>query len=231
MIQRERLSLFGSLIVHLAIVFFIGSRLVSPARDSIRVEVDLEGAAAPDTSPGLEAPQPSQAPTPPSAATLPVHSTVALQMALPSPASVPPTQTMEPDGSLASPREAALPSQPAVALSRSGPGGGGRGRQGTGQGSPLQGYLAAVRMRVDAAKRYPIIAEQRRHQGRALVAFSLSAAGELRHQPEVVRSSGYDHLDRAALQAVRHGAPYPKFPGKPEDLPAALQVEVSFVLL
>jgi protein TonB len=142
-----------------------------------------------------------------------------------------PTPAMDEDGALMAPRESVLPSQPAVALTGSGDSGGGRGRQGSGRGSPLQGYLAAVRMRVDAAKRYPRIAEQQRHQGRALVIFSLSTTGELLREPKVVRSSGYRHLDRAALRAVRRGAPYPKFPGKSEDLPTALQVEVSFVLL
>jgi protein TonB len=219
MIPRERWSLLGSLIVHLAIIFFVGSSLASPARETIRVEVDLEGASAPDTAPGLESPEPSRAPAPPSAATLPARSNVALQVAPPSPAPVLPTPAMDEDGALMAPRESVLPSQPAVALTGSGDSGGGRGRQGSGRGSPLQGYLAAVRMRVDAAKRYPRIAEQQRHQGRALVIF------------KVVRSSGYRHLDRAALRAVRRGAPYPKFPGKSEDLPTALQVEVSFVLL
>jgi protein TonB len=231
MTQRERWCLLGSLIVHLAIVFFVGSGLAFPTRETIRVEVDLEGAAAPATAPGLEAPIPSQVPVPPAAETVPARPAVAMQMALPSMAPPPPDQAVEEDGSLSAPGAPVLPPQTAAALTRSGDGGGGRGSKGFGKGSPLQGYLAAVRQRVDAAKRYPKIAEQQRNQGRALVAFSLSAAGELLSDPKVVRSSGFGHLDRAALRAVRRGAPYPRFPGKLRDLPAALQIEVSFILL
>lgn len=250
MIQRERWSLLGSLIVHLAIVFLVGSRLVSPARETNRVEVDLEGVAAPSAAPGapgLESPAPSQAPAPPAAGTLPAPSSVPLQMTLPSTAPPSPVQAVEQNGSLAAPGAPALPGQTAVSMTWPGGGGGGEGVAGDGGGggsgvgrgdggsgsrggSVLQGYLAAVRRRVDAAKRYPKIALQRRIQGRALVTFSLSTAGELIGEPKLARSSGYSQLDRAALKAVRRGAPYPKFPGKEEDLPAALQVEVTFIL-
>lgn len=244
MIQRERWSLLGSLIVHLAIVFFVGSRLVSPARETNRVEVDLQGAAAPSAAPGapgLGAPEPSRAPAPPSAATLPARSNVALQMALPSPAPPAPVRAVEEDGSLAAPGAPALPGQTTVPMTwpggggdgdgvTGGSGGGDGGGHGGQVGSVLQSYLAAVRMRVDAAKRYPRIPEQRRIQGQALVRFSLTAAGELIGEPKLARSSGFSQLDEAALMAVRRGAPYPKFPGRVEDLPAALQVKVSFIL-
>ncbi len=254
MIQRERWSLLGSLIVHLAIVFFVGSRLVSPVWENNRVEVDLQGVAAPSAAPGapgLESAAPSRAPAPPAAGALPARSNVALQMVLPSTAAPAPVQAVEEDGSLAAPGMPALPGQTTVSMTWPGGGGDGEGVTGGGGGggsgvgggggnggghggqggSVLQGYLAAVRMRVDAAKRYPKIAEQRRIQGRALVTFSLSAVGDLIGEPKLARSSGYSQLDRAALMAVRRGAPYPKFPGKAEDLPGALQVEVTFVLL
>jgi protein TonB len=248
MIQRERLSLFGSLIVHLAIVFFIGSRLVSPARENNRVEVDLQGVAAPIAAPGapgVESPEPSRAPAPPSAAAPPARSNVPLQMALPATASPAPAQAVRKDGSLAAPGAPDLPGETTVPMtwSAGGAGGDGEGTNGGGGtglgrgggdggqgGSALQGYFAAVRMRVDAAKRYPMIALQRRIQGRALVAFSLSAEGELIGEPKLTRSSGYSQLDQAALMAVRRGAPYPKFPGRAEDLPDTLRVEVTFVL-
>jgi protein TonB len=247
MSKRERWSLLGSLIVHLAIVFFVGSRLVSPARVVNRVEVDLQGATTAPGAPGFESPVPSRAPSPPAAGALPAPSKVARQMALPSTAPPAPVQAFEQDGSLAAPGAPALPGQTAVSMTRPGGGGGGegtvdgggggggsgvdRGGGGGGRGgSVLEGYLAAVRMRVDAAKRYPKIALQRRIQGRALVSFSLSAAGELLGEPKLARSSGYSQLDQAALKAVRRGAPYPKFPGKEEDLPAVLRLEVTFIM-
>jgi periplasmic protein TonB len=254
MIPRERWSLLGSLIVHLAIVFFVMSRLVSPARENGRVEVDLQGIAFPSAAPGasgLDSPELSRVPASPSAAKLPARSNVPLQMTLPSTAPLAPARAVERDGSLAAPGVPALPGQRTVPMTWPGGGGGGgegvagggrggtrAGRGGSGRdgrgdgegGSALQGYLAAVRMRIDAAKRYPRIAEQRRIEGRALVTFSLSAAGVLIGEPKLTRSSGYSQLDEAALMAVSRGAPYPEFPGRAEDLPAALEVEVTFIL-
>jgi protein TonB len=92
------------------------------------------------------------------------------------------------------------------------------------------GYFAAVRMRVDEAKQYPQIAQQRRIQGRVLVAFSLTPGGQLSGEPQLVQSSGYGVLDRAALKAVRRGEPYPEFPGKVEELPEIMRVEVAFIM-
>ena len=49
-------------------------------------------------------------------------------------------------------------------------------------------------------------------------------------EPQLVKRSGYGLLDQAALRAVRRGVPYPKFPGRAEDLKEALEVEVTFIL-
>jgi protein TonB len=252
MTKREVWALAGSIIVHLGVVFMVGASLNSPAKIVNRIEIDLEGARETGKAPGMQAPTPSPAPVRPEATAQPSRSTVPQRTARPritQPQAVvsPPQPPVESDGSLAVHDVPDLAEQPAVALTlpggsgapaesangsdapaESAKGGGGEGERG--QGLASAGYFAAVRMRVDEAKQYPHIAQQRRIQGRVLVAFSLTPGGQLSGEPQLVQSSGFGVLDRAALKAVRRGAPYPEFPGKVEELPEIMRVEVAFIM-
>jgi protein TonB len=239
MTKRESLALTSSILVHLGVVFFIGASLISPPKMVNRVEIDLEGARGMESNSGTQAPTPSKAPSVPSATTLPTRSVVPLKISRPQEVVTTPPLPIEPDGSLAAPELPTLPGPPSVSLTRpdvQGASSGsetvssGKGESGSGRGSALDGYYAAVRRRVDAAKQYPQIAQQRRIQGRVLVSFGLTLDGQLIGEPQLVKSSGYGLLDRAALRAVRRGAPYPEFPGKAEDLPKLLRIEVTFIL-
>jgi protein TonB len=71
---------------------------------------------------------------------------------------------------------------------------------------------------------YPAAAAARRWTGKVRVAFIIAADGTV-EDARVVRSSGRDILDRAALAAVRSAGPFPA-PGRPQ----AVEVPVSFVL-
>jgi periplasmic protein TonB len=190
----------------------------------------------PESTPETQVPTPSKAPPIPQVAALPKNSVVPLKISRP-PESAPAPLPVEPDGSLAAPDPDSLPGPPAVAMpgpavqgSPGGAVGSDQGRSGGGRGLALEGYLAAVRLRVDETKQYPQIAQQRRIQGRAVVAFGLTMDGRLTGEPHLVKSSGYGLLDQAALRAVRRGVPYPKFPGKAEDLKQTLEIEVTFIL-
>lgn len=237
MLKRERWALVGSILIHLVVVFFVGAGLITPARELSRVEVDLQAAQAPEKAPGSKAPVLSRAPARPETASLPSPSAVPLRMALPQAVDIPDLPT-EPDGSLQPPGVPTLPGKPAVALtlpgggSPSGTDAGRQGQDGGGGEAAMSGYFESVRRRVDAAKQYPHMAQQRRLQGRVRVSFGLTPDGRLTGEPQIVEggSSGYGLLDRAALKAVRRGAPYPKFPGRPEDMPDPLLVEVAFLL-
>ena len=105
---------------------------------------------------------------------------------------------------------------------------------GTGQktdASALQAYLAAIRARIAAAKRYPMMAERRRIQGEVLVSFRLSFNGLLLGEPEVAGSSGSNLLDEAAVRAVKRAAPFPRFPGPIDEMfTEPLSVELDFVI-
>ena len=232
MLARQRWALGGSLLVHAALVLLIGASLMTPKRVVNRIEIDLEGAAVPSQVFGTQAPTPSQMPSQPTTATVPVQTTVPMHMQVSQVVPPRPAQSFDTEASLLAPPVPSLPGSPAVALQRptGGPRGGGSGKRGKGRGSALDGYRHAVRMRIDRAKRYPQIAQQRRIEGTAVVAFRLSSSGDLIAGPELVQSSGYGLIDKASLRAVRRGAPYPKYPGEANPSGHAFEVPVRFQL-
>lgn len=232
MIARQRWALGGSLFIHAVLVLLIGASLVSPRRILNRIEIDLEGMALPDQNLGVQVPSPATVPNQPTTSSVPVQTAVPLQMQIPQLVPLRPAASFDPDASMVASAAPALPGRPAVALQRpvSGTAGGGSGQRGSGRGSALEGYRNAVRMRIDRAKRYPQIAQQRRVEGVAVVAFRLSSDGRLVAGPELVKSSGYGLIDKAALRAVRRGSPYPQYPGEADPVGHAFEVPVRFHL-
>jgi protein TonB len=97
--------------------------------------------------------------------------------------------------------------------------------------SALQAWLAAIKARIERAKRYPMMAERRRIQGEAVVSFRISFDGLLLEDPKLIKSSGFSLLDKAALRAVKRAAPFPRFPGPREEMfTGPLSVELDFVI-
>lgn len=72
-------------------------------------------------------------------------------------------------------------------------------------------YKALLRGRIDAHKRYPPLSRRMGEEGTVVVSFRLNADGEI-SQLSVVKGSGSERLDEAALEAVRQAAPFPPFP-------------------
>lgn len=232
MVARQRWALGGSLLIHAGLVLLVGASLMTPQQLINRIEIDLEGAAAPKQTLGVQAPNPSQIPHQPTTVAVPVQPTVPMHLHMSQ--VVPPrlATSFDADASLVAPAAAALPGRTAVALQRpvSGAAGGGSGKRGTGRGSALDGYRNSVRRHIDRAKRYPKIAQQRRIEGVAVVSFRLSSDGKVIAGPDLVKGSGYGLIDRAALRAVTRGAPYPKYPGPADPYGHAFEVPVRFHL-
>ncbi len=232
MVVRQRWALGGSLLIHVGLVLLLGASLMTPERIVNRIEIDLEGAAVPNQTLGVQTPNPSQIPNQPTTVAVPVHTKVPMHLQMPQVVPPRPATSFDADASLAAPAAPALPGRPAVALQRpvGGTAGGGSGKRGTGRGSALDGYRSSVRMHIDRAKRYPKIAEQRRIEGVAVVSFRLSSDGKVVAGPDLVKGSGYGLIDRAALRAVTRGAPYPKYPGPANPAGHSFQVPVRFNL-
>ncbi|OIO54184.1 MAG: hypothetical protein COX57_08615 [Alphaproteobacteria bacterium CG_4_10_14_0_2_um_filter_63_37] len=72
-------------------------------------------------------------------------------------------------------------------------------------------YFSKMKDKVEYVWQYPEAAQRQGLEGRLLIKFSIGRTGEL-VGVEVLRSSGSDVLDRAAIEALRKGAPYAPLP-------------------
>ncbi len=61
---------------------------------------------------------------------------------------------------------------------------------------------------IEKAKTYPLLARRRGMEGTVYVGFRISSSGEPQ-DIEIIKSSGYNILDKATLKVVRKAAPYP----------------------
>ena len=107
-------------------------------------------------------------------------------------------------------------SGPGTGVAGRGPGADGAGAGpggGTGPRPPsVADLLAAVRRRIEAAKRYPDEARRDGIQGTVTVRFRLRVDGQV-EAAEVARSSGSRMLDDASLDTIRRAAPFPPLKG------------------
>jgi protein TonB len=75
-----------------------------------------------------------------------------------------------------------------------------------------QRYELEIRQRVKGVLEFPKPLALRMEQGVTIVYFVVGADGRVSEGPRVVKSSGFDEFDSAALQAVRRAAPFPPMP-------------------
>ena len=90
-------------------------------------------------------------------------------------------------------------------------------------------FTSQVRQRIAAAQYYPRLARQRGMEGRTVISFILDKRGRLT-KVDLAKTSGYPLLDRAALEAVHNGAPYPEIPAPLKMDSFQFKLPVSFVL-
>ena len=187
--------------------------------------------------PDVSAPLPEPVPQMPKPVSLPPAAAVPRHLSFSTSSIARPTRpNFNPNKGPSAPVVAHVPAPTAVSLSISGkknmPPPTQRDEQGKGgseDSSPLTSYFNAIRARVDAAKRYPPLAQQRRQEGVVVITFRLTPNGRLSGTPVVTQSSGFLQLDNAALLAISRGAPYPPFPLDPKKM-KMLQIPVKFHL-
>ncbi|CAJ1411846.1 unnamed protein product [Effrenium voratum] len=78
-------------------------------------------------------------------------------------------------------------------------------------------YLATLASWLARHKRYPRAARRRNLEGVATLSFTVNAAGNVLRY-EVVKSSGYDVLDREVVNMLQRAEPLPSLP---QDLGSA----------
>ncbi|MFA6449789.1 MAG: TonB family protein [bacterium] len=90
-------------------------------------------------------------------------------------------------------------------------------------------YARAVRERIESLKEYPQGARRRGQEGVASVQFTLNRNGSV-SGVSIAKTSGYDSLDNAALDAVRKAAPFQPIPKELDRDEFALRVSIVFKL-
>ncbi|WP_456434284.1 TonB family protein [Thermosulfuriphilus sp.] len=93
----------------------------------------------------------------------------------------------------------------------------------------FRGYLALIRSRIEAHKRYPWSSRTRGEEGRVKVLFVISTEGRLLSL-RLLESSGYKLLDEAALRAIKKAAPFPPPPPPYNQGPLKLSLSLNFQL-
>jgi protein TonB len=91
----------------------------------------------------------------------------------------------------------------------------------------LQSFARSVRKKIEASKKYPIAAQTAGIEGRTGVRMTILKDGRLQ-KVEVAKSSGYEILDKAALQSVREAAPFPPIPEKARREEIQMSVTLIF---
>ena len=76
----------------------------------------------------------------------------------------------------------------------------------------LKDFLRMVSRKIERSKRYPQWAMDAGLEGKAVVRFTISRDGALSEHPRLVRSSGAEILDNAAMAAIKSAAPFPALP-------------------
>lgn len=90
-------------------------------------------------------------------------------------------------------------------------------------------FTGQVRQRIANAKFYPRIARRRGIEGQPVVAFTLDRGGRLM-KANLEKTSGYQVLDQAALEAVQEAAPYPEIPAELNTETFQFKLPISFIL-
>ncbi len=91
----------------------------------------------------------------------------------------------------------------------------------------LQRFAQDVRRKIESRKRYPLAARKSMTEGRVGVKMTILKDGQL-ERTEIIESSGYAILDKAALESVRRSAPFPPFPEEVERKRVQMNIYLVF---
>ena len=89
-------------------------------------------------------------------------------------------------------------------------------------------YVEEVRQRVRRIREFPRSLAVRLLEGETIVAFVVDVNGRLGDGPRVIKSSGFEEFDAAAVRAVRRAAPFPPMPDPATARPLSVSLRVIF---
>jgi len=97
------------------------------------------------------------------------------------------------------------------------------------QQKAIDSFLAEILMRIEKAKYYPSVARRRGMTGTITCKFSIFRDGSVK-DISFVKPSKYGLLNKAAVDAIKKGTPYPDFPLSFEEDVFTSQVDIKFYL-
>ena len=97
------------------------------------------------------------------------------------------------------------------------------------QQKEIDNFLAEILMRIEKAKYYPSVARKRGMTGTITCKFSIFPDGSV-DDISIVNSSKYVLLNKAAVDAIKKGVPYPEFPSSYKENVFTSQVDIKFYL-
>jgi len=96
-------------------------------------------------------------------------------------------------------------------------------------GELRRGFHGKIWQRVAKVKYYPRMARKRGFEGKPIVAFTLGKKGDL-VDLKLIEASNYDLLNKAALETIRRGIPYPPIPEPLGKNFISFNLPISYVL-
>jgi TonB family protein len=91
-----------------------------------------------------------------------------------------------------------------------------------------QRYFQEIQRRVQGIRDFPRSLAVRLLEGETIVTFVVDVNGRLGDGPRVIKSSGFEEFDAAAVRAVRRAAPFPPMPDPATARPRSLSLRVTF---
>jgi TonB family protein len=91
-----------------------------------------------------------------------------------------------------------------------------------------QRYNQEIGQRVQRIREFPRSLAIRLLEGETIVTFVVDVNGRLGDGPRVIKSSGFEEFDAAAIRAVRRAAPFPPMPDPARARPLSVSLRVIF---
>jgi TonB family protein len=94
----------------------------------------------------------------------------------------------------------------------------------------LQRYILTVRMKIESKKRYPLTARKSMIEGRVGIIMTIMKDGQL-EKIKIIESSGYEVLDKAALESIHNSTPFPPLPKGMERKSIQMSIYLNFKMM
>lgn len=94
----------------------------------------------------------------------------------------------------------------------------------------LLSYQDSIKQEIQQEKQYPRWALRAGHEGEARIAFSVLSSGHIKDL-KLIRSSGFEELDKEALGAVRRACPFLSFPETFKENEIQVKLDIVFHII